>query len=319
MNRIFVFTEAGENIGYGHLMRCLALLDGFDGLVKEKYVYLMGNSADKSFINREDIFFTDWIIRIDSILPNIEKSDIVIIDSYFAPLFIYEKLAKKTYLLLILDDFGRFKFDVGIVLNPVAKIDYGKNAMVLHGAEYIILRRSFWDVDKISVKEDVKNVLVTLGGGKVEDILDKIVAFLVENYSNFNYFVVGKCNLIRENVVSLGHLSENDMLNAMKSADIAISAGGQTLHELARLGVPSIMVEMSDNQKYNISFYEQHGVHLSAGGFDDSKFFDNLKIKMDEILDFNKRLQMNKNSEIVDGNGTRRVVKRLQNLGVTYL
>jgi hypothetical protein len=45
-----------------------------------------------------------------------------------------------------------------------------------------------------------------------------------------------------------------------------------------------------------------------------------LKIKMDEILDYNRRLKMQKNSEIVKGDGVRRVAKKiLEYYEVTYL
>lgn len=311
MSKLFVFTEGGDNIGYGHLMRCLALSGGFGEFVKEQYFYLRGQNIDNSFINNINVEFTDWITTIDSILHRINMSDIVIIDSYFAPLAIYEELARRTSYLLILDDYGRLKFNTGIVLNPVAKIDYGKNATVLYGAEYIILRKSFWDVEKISVKEEVRNVLATLGGSKVEDNLDKIVDFLVENYNDFNYYVIGNCSIDNKNIISLGYLTEKEMLNIMKDTDIAVSAGGQTLHELARLGIPSIMVQISDNQKFNISFYEEKGIHLNAGDFRNTDFFSTLKIKMDEILDYNIRLKMQKNSEIVKGDGVRRVAVKL--------
>ncbi len=42
------------------------------------------------------------------------------------------------------------------------------------------------------------------------------------------------------------------MKNAMIKCDIAISAAGQTLFELARIGVPTYAVQVAENQTLNM-------------------------------------------------------------------
>ncbi|MDQ7082427.1 MAG: glycosyltransferase [Aquificota bacterium] len=53
--------------------------------------------------------------------------------------------------------------------------------------------------------------------------------------------------------------SAEEMKNLMLDADIAISAGGQTLYELARVGVPTIAVAVAENQMWNVSEWQEAG------------------------------------------------------------
>ena len=46
----------------------------------------------------------------------------------------------------------------------------------------------------------------------------------------------------------------------MLSVDLAITAGGQTTYELARCGVPMIMIEVVSNQQGNIRGFNELGI-----------------------------------------------------------
>ena len=59
------------------------------------------------------------------------------------------------------------------------------------------------------------------------------------------------------------------MLEAMESTDLAISSAGQTLYELARVGVPTIAVGVVDNQINNIKNWQKQGFIEFAGFWDD--------------------------------------------------
>jgi RimJ/RimL family protein N-acetyltransferase len=55
------------------------------------------------------------------------------------------------------------------------------------------------------------------------------------------------------------------MAELMTASDIAVSAAGQTLFELARCGVPTIAVGVAENQRHNLEGFTDAGVCYNAG------------------------------------------------------
>ena len=56
-----------------------------------------------------------------------------------------------------------------------------------------------------------------------------------------------------------------DMLELMLDTDLAISAAGQTLYELAATGTPAVAVCVADNQTPNLEAFSRHGVVAPVG------------------------------------------------------
>ena len=61
-----------------------------------------------------------------------------------------------------------------------------------------------------------------------------------------------------------------EMKNVMINSDIAVSAAGQTLGELARVGVPAIAIGIADNQINNVRGWSNVGCIEYAGWHDDT-------------------------------------------------
>ena len=90
----------------------------------------------------------------------------------------------------------------------------------------------------------------------------------------------------------------------MLNTDIAISAGGQTLYELAYLGVPTIAIVESDNQKNNVNAWKTSGCMEGIEITNVNKALDLLSDKIKMYLNFEKRNVMSLSmKEIMQGNG----------------
>ena len=61
-----------------------------------------------------------------------------------------------------------------------------------------------------------------------------------------------------------GRVAPMTMANIMSSVDVAVSAAGQTLNELAWLGVPTISVKTGEDQHWNWEYYRRHNLSLAA-------------------------------------------------------
>jgi len=106
----------------------------------------------------------------------------------------------------------------------------------------------------------------------------------------------------------------------MLDSDVAISAAGQTIYELARIGVPTIAIAVADNQTFHLKGWIKEGFIASEINYKDI----NLEHKIFSTLNtYKKRTVREKLSKLgkqkVDGDGARRVVQNLidQNAG-TY-
>ena len=61
-----------------------------------------------------------------------------------------------------------------------------------------------------------------------------------------------------------GRLEPMKMAEIMASVDFAVSAAGQTLNELAWLGVPTFSIKTGEDQHGNWDYYKNHKLSLGA-------------------------------------------------------
>jgi spore coat polysaccharide biosynthesis predicted glycosyltransferase SpsG len=104
------------------------------------------------------------------------------------------------------------------------------------------------------------------------------------------------------------------MANLMRNADLAITAAGQTMYELASAGVPSIAIQVAENQKLNIEGFQKAGFAVRMGSWeqmDESTIMESVNA----VLDPTTRTAMSRNGQkLVDGRGAMRIAEYLLNL-----
>lgn len=191
----------------------------------------------------------DWEEDISFFESRIANSDIVIIDSYKASLTVYEKASLAAKVCVWLDDFNRLNYPTGIVHNA---------------SKTPLLRREFWYANKKSINSEVKNVFVNLGSAN----------------TYFDFIAAVKSSLGESvRVVTIGNSSAAEVKQSMEKSDLAVSAAGQTLLELAALGVPTIAIITADNQLQNAKL-------LFEAGFCSVLYANNLTDLNSAIADF---------------------------------
>lgn len=266
---------------------------------------------------------SNWLNDSKKIFKIIDHADIIIIDSYLADRGFYEKISEITGLPLYIDDTMRIDYPRGIVINGgINALQMGyktKNDIVyLLGPEYAPLRREFWDVPEKEIREDIESVLVTFGGDDMRNMTSNILSLLVENYSELSKNIVIGNGF--QNIDEIGRISDKrtnlvyspcaeEMKRIMLESDIAISGGGQTLYELARIGVPTIAVAVADNQMNNVKGWEEAGFIEYAGWWEDGDLFRNIErsvegLKGSEIRSYKSQT----GRDIIDGKGALLIV-----------
>lgn len=318
--KVAIITEGFNGTGYGHLTRCLSLYQAFE----EKNIiplYIANCDEDgKKFIGNVNLLQFDWLNNAEKLYNTINDYDIAIIDSYLAPLEIYEKIHKNVKKAVYFDDYLRLNYPPGVIVNGAIgaeKLPYKKDDrhMYLLGVEYIPLRKEFWDVKPIKKEnKEISDVLITFGGQDIRNLTFQILELLLGNYTKLNYHVIipsnnytSRISEYPKNVCFYNSLTAKEMLSLMLKCDIAVTAAGQTTYELARIGLPTIAIGVVENQKFNIDGWLEIGFLSNKLWFSDINLAVNFKKEFDIFYN-----QKNKNRVIYcDGNGARRIVRKL--------
>ncbi|MCG3770529.1 MAG: hypothetical protein JW384_01679 [Nitrosomonadaceae bacterium] len=314
MAEVVILTEAGGNVGYGHLMRCRAIADvaGGDLLVQGYGAYPGGDNIQEQA----------WMERTEELTRELPSSCSVLVDSYLATREVYAALSCHFNLVAAIDDYDRLNYPVNLVINPGLKLPPYRDQVstVVGGSEFIILRDAIRHQAPKSNYTRMKCVLVTFGGSDDRNMLGRLVP-LLRDWGLAVIAVVGDDamrNRLAEahpdpSVTWLGRVDASDIARLMVRSDLALSAGGQTLHELAFLGVPTVGVLTGRDQQLNIEGYVAAGflpARLDAESLDlEAQIVELIEAYRDPAL---RRSAGLAGRRIVDGRGVLRIVELLQ-------
>lgn len=339
--KILFRADGNEEIGAGHVMRCLAIA----GKAKEKGFDCVFVTADDSYYHkilnagiRCVVLGTDFR-RLEYEIPKlleqfeIEKPDRVIIDSYYVTEEYLIALKEKAT-IIYLDDIAAFAYPVDILINYniySLKMDYMKLykeagillPKMLLGSRFAPLRKEFQDVSAKETVEYVRKIFVSVGGSDTECIIMRMIEYLIDHSEltdNKEYhFVVGDFEPDQEKIFDMAmkykwivpHCRIREMARLMISCDIAISAAGSTLYELCACGIPTITYVLEDNQIPGENAFQKNGTMKSAG---DYRYVQNwmrrLFEEVKELCD-NRELReemSRKMKNLVDGMGAKNIV-----------
>lgn len=310
--KVFIFTEGGSGIGFGHLTRCISLYEAF----KEhgiRPLFIINNLPEaKYFLEKNRIKFI-----IDSNLKTVDHG-IVIIDSYLRQKEFYSAIAEKAKLLVSIDDFNRLEYPAGVVINGAIyakSIKYrgNKNLTYILAEKYSFLRKDFWKIGPKRINRKIKNILITFGGFN-DDFAKKTAEFLLKKF-DFNLHVVsrGEISFAKDSkILAYRNISAREMKDLMLMADICICGGGQTTYELARCGVPSIGICFADNQLLNLKSWFKTGFLNFAGWHNDKDLFEKIEYTVNKLIPYGERINRCKiGRNYVDGRGATRIVNKL--------
>lgn len=323
--KVLILTEGGVEVGFGHITRMLSVYHGFLERGITPSMVIDGDETVSFLLKNVNYSIYNWHRTGDLIFKDIAKYDVVVVDSYSTDTYFCEKLLENTRLAVFFDDYNRINYPGGIVVNGAIyaeSLNYssGYGVRYLLGPRYLPLRREFWFVDEKKISEKVESILVTLGGSDKASILSEILR-LLKSYPDITKFVVvprsfGSMEEIVRNSDSNTVLVNSPdavlMVKLMLNCDIAISAGGQTGYELARVGLPSILVAVTENQLLNCLGLERAGCARYAGFWNRDDVCYNIFRFLEELMDYGVRKNMSDSGRgIIDGLGAIRVVDEI--------
>ncbi len=320
--KVFVLTEGGKGIGFGHITRSIALYEAFAEKGIRPCFIVNADDSVKALLRdkRKKVF--NWLKKIDELLDLISGADIVILDSYLAKNDLYRKIAGRAKLAVYLDDNKRVSYPEGIVINGsiyTKGLEYPnvKGVTYLLGTRYSALRREFRDAPRKKIRKQINTIMITFGGDDSKNMTPRVLGLLAAEFPQFTKkVIIGQgFNNVQQIIKAADSRTElvyysdsGKMRDSMRAADIAVSAAGQTLYELAGLGVPAVAVAVAKNQLNNLTGWKNAGFVYSAGWWEDKNILSNISRGIKSLEDKDVRVRKGAiGRRLVDGNGAVRI------------
>ena len=336
--KVLFRVDAGPHIGLGHLQRSLSLAMALKNLGAQSL--FLTNKSNSSQERVESLGFPiTKLPHLKSWTPEDGKStldlaakyesNIVVVDSHEVETDYLAQLRNAGLYLVVRDDLAQHQFPCQIVVNGNAdacQLPYTSTAdgsRFLLGPRYAVLRPEYQDTNPREISASVQNILVIMGGADPQNLTPKILNTLDNMPETFSVTaVVGPFsnNLAgiqttadnSNKAIELVHHPES-VRRLMQEADLAISAAGQTLYELACTGCPTLAIKVASNQEGQMIAMENAGFVQVVRGKATDDVMSNLKIKLTPLLsDADTRRAMAAAGQLmVDGQGAQRVAEAI--------
>lgn len=334
MLRAVCRVDAGEEAGLGHLQRCLSLAEALGRRAAQ--VFFLAPELDEVRARIEARGFHLLSSSIDWMEPcsrraaqsivdaaRAQRCDAVITDSYEIRDSHVRALRDAGLRVIAIDDLAVEPSSAHVVVNGAAGAaalpyrSFTGDTEFLLGPQFALLPAAFADVPPRTIG-DVDRVLVLVGGSDPNGALARVVQAIDRVPGMFEIVVVlgpfapsdagATPNGCRHNVRFVR--APRELLPLMRDADLAVSAGGHGLYELAALGTPTVAIRIADSQSHNVTQLAAHGVVRDGGRLGDAALGRRLAAAVTELLDKSLRAEMSRaGRQLIDGRGAARVAE----------
>lgn len=321
MMLVLFLTEGGSDVGLGHIRRCLTLATALTHFGVAAEFRVAGGDIPESVVARAG-FSVAPISGLDN-APEIaqvaraRRPDGIVIDSYVATHDILRSTGVRT---IVLDDLADRRLPVNLVINAAIRADrLGYEnltaARLLLGPQYALIRPEFAAAEPRAVRPTIGRILVTLGGGNHGRLLPSVVRWCTTLSPRAVVEVVlgpfaPRTNVDETDKVAI--LNQPDMAQAMARADLAVTSGGQTLFELAAIGLPAMTIATAANQRHNVMDFSAAETIRSVGERTDPDLERQFADALADVQSGDVRRKMSAHGpRLVDGRGAYRVAAEI--------
>lgn len=311
--RLTIYTEGDAVRGLGHLTRCKGYAQHWTRMGGVTRWIVDGDEGARRALAEED--HVQWR-RWQADRGPVESTDVALVDSYSADLDVLEAIAAKAGRAIFIDDLFRLPYPQGLVVHSSPGPIDGEQGQArwLTGPRWHPMRKAFWDVaQRGDIRADIGRVLVLAGGVDHRGISGRIARAVADAIPKTRIDLVSGVGAktpgsLPSNVRLHQGLAASEMRDLMLAADVAVSAAGQTLYELARCGCPTLMFGVADNQRRHMTYWPETGAGRAVGWWDDPALEANILDGL-HALSLRDRMVMSQTaSQLVDGQGIRRLV-----------
>jgi spore coat polysaccharide biosynthesis predicted glycosyltransferase SpsG len=315
--RATILTAGGRGIGLGHLRRTLALAAALREQGVAATFHIEGDAAARAIVEQDG----HAARLVESLTPAAEeglaKSDFVVADAYTLTEADFRAL-QSFGPLVVIDDLADRRITADVVINAGAGATPDAYAgmsvkVVLAGVTYAMLGPAFWSAVPRRVEGEVTRIVVTLGGSAAADDVFALAASARAACPNAVVVAItsgAAGDPPRRNDGIQERRDPPDFLSLIAAADVAITAAGQTMYELAALGTPAIAVCVADNQRPGVEAMAAANAVRYAGALSSPGITDAVAESLQQLAPAATRQGFAARSQnLVDGRGAGRAAR----------
>lgn len=327
---VSIRADCNANIGYGHVMRTLSVAQALrrNGVLRMRF--LMVRDSDAKPV--EDHGFE--VLRLSCGQRGVEGITLhaspgdgpLLLDDYAVGQRDLEMLRRAGFRVVVFDDGRRlasYPCDVVIDSAPDAPLlpyrGLPETRFCL-GSEYFPLRPEFKEHARPKAFRDpARTIVISFGGSDHDDITARLLGVLAGMDGNFDIIVIlgpayaGRAEKAAKRDRRVRVLRNvADMAAVLSAADIAVSGGGSTASELAYLGVPTMLLALSADQRPVARAMANAGAAVYLGRHDKVGNTDIRKTIAALIGDRRQRKTMSRaGRSLIDGEGSERIAQAI--------
>lgn len=301
---LWIFSEGDECRGLGHLSRCSAYAAAWLQQGGTVHWVVEGDELASALLKEESVSWGNW--QQQRICA---QQAVAIVDSYSASLATLESISAGFLRVLYLDDIERLDYPEGLVIHASPGTPGNKPGPALWqwGPGWQPLRPPFWSVPaRTRVPERIERILIIMGGTDVRDLTPRLVTWLRQHCPDAELNVINRAPDSRLSGCLQHHrLDAGQMAALMCRCDLAISAAGQVTYELARCGLPGLLIGVADNQARQLAGWCGPNAFLSGGWWHDADLLSRLEQGLARLSAQEERVRRAQGlQQLMAGNGT---------------
>lgn len=274
---IAIRADGSESVGMGHVMRTMAIAEALQAKGAH-VVYICADdnarcviesrSFDCAVLQTNPTNLIGELSALQAVLTDL-RANFVFVDSFYASDAYFEEVQK--FCPVGSFAFGReFTMGLSLLVSYLPNTDkewlHGtfkkQNTKLLLGSSYVPLRSEFMLQTWREISTQPAQVLIMAGGSDLFGMCLRVIDAMQEDpfWGNTRkHIVVGPaCKGLKEaralsalNSSVTVHVSVSNMAELISSCDLAITACGYSVFELAACGVPMVTFATSDDQVEN--------------------------------------------------------------------
>lgn len=283
--KILIRCDSSHALGTGHVMRCLVLAAQFRNAGAQVHFVCQNLSGNIIFRIEKNDFFV-YTIPQQSIISDLQTLcelineklyDLLVLDHYDFSQNEESVIKQSTTTKIFSIDDLFLEHDCNFLLNhgigasaEQYKYLVPTDCQLYVGAQFCLLRSEFKEqIERDTTKQNIlPRLLVMLGGydpGNINshliDILNMLpqplkIDYVLTSSNQDRIHLVKKLKQGKHEVCS--HIDSLEVAKLMANATCAIIAGGGSVLETLYMGLPTLAIQLADNQSSNIRFLKNN-------------------------------------------------------------
>lgn len=331
--------DASTRIGYGHIVRCIALAEQMQRDFNWHVIFSITEDAGGIHYAQKHGFQVEslpgpleshregkWLV---SVANRVDASALILDVRSELPCDTVQKIRNNGTLVVSIDDISERRLGANLAFYPpipqVSKMDWsGFDGKLLIGWPWIMMPTQFAvrATCEKAKKTELPSVLITMGVSDPEGLTLKVLASIDSLSEEFTTrIVLGTAfthndllsNWLATSLRSYEILRDPPSMAAvMSEADLAIASFGVTAYELACVGVPAIYLCRSADHALSAMVLDQAGAGVSLGEYSKVSAIDIQKKLQNWLVNAEARGQSGERGRhLIDGKGAVRIARAI--------